>query len=75
MSYPRTTEIGFRIRAARRDAGLSLTDLATKTGCMQKSAISNYEQGMRRPGLEQAEILARALGVSARWLLAMEKEA
>jgi transcriptional regulator with XRE-family HTH domain len=66
--------IGSRLRAARKALGLSLTDLAARTGgALTKSRISNYEQGLRRMGVEEARMLATALGtVSAAYLLCLE---
>jgi transcriptional regulator with XRE-family HTH domain len=55
--------IGLRLRAERHRLKLSLSQLAAMTGDqLSKSRISNYEQGIRRMGLEEAEILCRALG-------------
>jgi transcriptional regulator with XRE-family HTH domain len=53
---------------------LSLSQLAEKTGKkLSKSRISNYEQGNRRMGIEQAVMLAQALGeVSPIYLLCLE---
>jgi transcriptional regulator with XRE-family HTH domain len=68
-----THRIGARLRQARHDLGLSLSELAECTGCYSKSRISNYEQGLRRMGLEESLILASALGtVSATWLLCLD---
>jgi transcriptional regulator with XRE-family HTH domain len=42
-------------------------------GAISASRLANYESGLRRPGIEEAEALARALGdVSAAWLLTLE---
>lgn len=68
-----THRIGSRLREARHDLGLSLSELAERTGCYSKSRISNYEQGLRRMGLEESVILAAALGtVSPTWLLCLD---
>ncbi|HYN78024.1 MAG TPA: helix-turn-helix transcriptional regulator [Lamprocystis sp. (in: g-proteobacteria)] len=68
-----THRIGTRLRQARHDLGLSLSELAERTGCYSKSRISNYEQGLRRMGLEESAILAKALGtVSPIWLLCLD---
>ncbi|MFB1490080.1 MULTISPECIES: helix-turn-helix domain-containing protein [unclassified Thiocapsa] len=66
--------IGLRLRAERHRRKLSLSQLAALTGdLLAKSRISNYEQGIRRMGLEEAVILARALGdVSPVYLLCLE---
>ena len=66
----RTEQIGARIRKARHDAGLSLSGVSERTGgLLSKSRISNYEQGLRRIGLEEAEMIAGVIGVSAGYLL------
>lgn len=66
----RTKQIGARIRKARHDAGLSLSGVSERTGgLLSKSRLSNYEQGLRRVGLEEAELIASATGVSAAYLL------
>ncbi|MBK1631773.1 hypothetical protein CKO31_13710 [Thiohalocapsa halophila] len=69
-----TREIGQRLRAARHERGLSLSELAALTdGLYSKSRISNYEQGLRRPSIEAAQVLAEALViVSAAQLLGVE---
>jgi len=71
-----TTKIGLRLRAARNDQKLSLQALSDRIGGrLSKSRISNYEQGLRRPGIEEAKILAQALGtVSATYLLYLDDE-
>jgi transcriptional regulator with XRE-family HTH domain len=68
-----TQRIGNRLREARHELKLSLSDLAERTGCYSKSRISNYEQGLRRMGLEESMVLAAALGtVSPNWLLCLD---
>jgi transcriptional regulator with XRE-family HTH domain len=65
--------IGLRLRAERQRAQLSLSQLAARTGKLSKSRISNYEQGIRRMGLEEAVILARALrDASPTYLLCLD---
>ena len=69
-----TQSIGDRLRAVRHERGLSLQKLADLTdGMLSKSRISNYEQGIRRPSVEVAQILSQALGgVSAAYLLGVD---
>ena len=69
-----TREIGRQLRAARHERGLNLSQLAALTdGLYSKSRISNYEQGLRRPSIEAAQVLAEALViVSAAQLLGVE---
>jgi transcriptional regulator with XRE-family HTH domain len=66
--------IGQRLREARSTENLSLAKVSERTGgALSKSRISNYEQGLRRMGLEEAMILSRALGnVSPVYLLCLE---
>ena len=67
-------EIGERLRGTRKGAGLSLSQLAERTGGrLSKSRISNYEQGLRRMGVEEARELAAALGtISPGYLLCLD---
>ncbi|WP_295583403.1 helix-turn-helix transcriptional regulator [uncultured Lamprocystis sp.] len=68
-----TKKIGQRLRAARQAQGLSLSELSSRTGSLSKSRISNYEQGIRRMGLEEAQELALALGtVTPIYLMCLE---
>nr|WP_245232527.1 helix-turn-helix transcriptional regulator [Thiorhodococcus minor] len=64
------------MRAERQRRGWSLNDLSARThGVLSKSRISNYEQGIRRMGLEAAQHLAAALEtVTPAWLLLLEEE-
>lgn len=68
-----TKRIGQRLRTARHDQKLSLSELSARTESLSKSRISNYEQGIRRMGLEEAQELAVALGtVTPTYLLCLE---
>ena len=70
-----TRAIGARLRGQRQAVGLSLAELSERTGTLSKSRISNYEQGIRRMGVEEAEALAAALGtVTPGYLLGVEGE-
>ncbi|MBK1721201.1 helix-turn-helix domain-containing protein [Thiocystis violacea] len=72
----RSQQIGARLRAERQRHGWSLSALSARTnGLLSKSRISNYEQGIRRMGLEAAEHLAAAFEtVSPAWLLLLDEE-
>ncbi|AGP59449.1 helix-turn-helix domain-containing protein [Streptomyces rapamycinicus] len=50
--------VGPRLRALRRDRGITLADLAAKTG-VSESTLSRLESGQRRPTLELLLPLAR----------------
>lgn len=68
-----TKRIGQRLRSARHEQKLSLADLSARTQSLSKSRISNYEQGIRRMGLEEAHELSVALGtVTATYLLCLD---
>lgn len=68
-----TKRIGQRLRAARHDQKLSLSEFSSRTESLSKSRISNYEQGIRRMGLEEAQELSVALGtVTPTYLLCLE---
>jgi transcriptional regulator with XRE-family HTH domain len=70
-----TRRIGSRLRAERQRRGWSLSDLSARTADqLSKSRISNYEQGIRRMGLEAAHQIADALEtVSPAWLLLLDE--
>ena len=71
-----TARIGLRLRTARKAQKLSLQALADMTdGALAKFRLSNYEQGLRRLGIEEAQILAKVLGtVSVTHLLCLDEE-
>jgi transcriptional regulator with XRE-family HTH domain len=54
--------VGPRLRALRRDRGITLADLATTTG-VSESTLSRLESGQRRPSLELLLPLARTYDV------------
>ncbi|HVA42482.1 MAG TPA: helix-turn-helix transcriptional regulator [Acidimicrobiales bacterium] len=55
------TGTGELLRSARRRAGLTQSELATRTGIAQ-SVISAYESGRREPSVAALRRLATALG-------------
>ena len=59
---PFDAEFGVRLRAARKMAGMSMEDLASKMGGMvTKQAISKYERGLMMPSPEVRERLEQVL--------------
>ena len=67
-------KIGHRLRSARTGQKLSLAELAARTKTLSKSRISNYEQGIRRMGIEEAQELAEALeGMTPSYLLCLDE--
>lgn len=66
MDHPADDEVldavGPRLRALRRDRGITLADLTARTG-VSESTLSRLENGQRRPTLELLLPLARVHGV------------
>lgn len=62
-------EIGVRIRAARKAAGISQENLAKAVEGVSASAISKAERGEKELSPEQLKAIAQALGVSPETLL------
>lgn len=61
---------GARVREAREALGLSQTQAAAKAG-LHTSQLSSIELGHRQPRTDALARLARALEVSADWLLGL----
>jgi len=59
---------GQRLRAARKDAGLSRERVAVAAG-VSVSSIERWEQGGAQPGVEAAARVATTLGVTVDDLL------
>jgi len=64
-------EIGARIRARRRQLGLSQSELAAKLG-VSFQQVQKYERGANRVAASTLVAAAAALGVSVGWLVAEE---
>lgn len=64
-------KIGERITQARKALGITIKELAARTGELSAARISNWEQGTRSPGPMEAKLLASALNVSASFLLCL----
>jgi len=62
-----------RLREARKKAGMSQSDLATKVGVV-KATISSYESGNREPDLEKLACILTVLGADANYMLLGETE-
>ncbi|HKR86998.1 MAG TPA: helix-turn-helix transcriptional regulator [Phenylobacterium sp.] len=61
-------EIGARIRARRRQLGLSQSDLADQLG-VSFQQVQKYERGANRVAASTLVATAQALGVSIGWLV------
>ena len=55
---------GQRIVAARREAGLTQTQLAAAVG-VREDTVASWEAGRRQPRVVHVRALARALGITA----------
>jgi transcriptional regulator with XRE-family HTH domain len=62
---------GDRLRSVRKERGLRGVQLADLTG-LDSSSISRWERNQRNPGSAELGKLAKALGVTERWLLTGE---
>ena len=60
-------ELGQRLRAARTNAGVSLAELARRSG-LTRAAIRNIESGSSDPSTQTVQQLAKSLSISAAWL-------
>lgn len=59
---------GARLRQARKAASMSAKDLGDRVGLVE-SAVRNQENGTNGIKLETADLYAKALGVTAEWLM------
>lgn len=65
--------MGNRIRELRAEKGVTLTELEDSTG-LSTSAVSQYENGNRKPKIETWQKLADYFGVSVSYLQGIEEE-
>jgi len=65
-------ETGSRIAAARTAAGLTQQELADKL-FVSRHLVSKWEQGLRRPDLKTAELIAEALNVPPDSIISREE--
>ena len=65
--------IGEAIRKLRRDRGLSQTELADRCG-LTSLHISSFENGERRPNLDQLEKIADTFGVDMAYFLRKKQD-
>ena len=63
--------IGQRIKAAREQAHITQSELAKLIG-LSTHYVSAIERGIKTPKLETFVAIAKALGISADWLLQSE---
>jgi len=64
-------EISNRITQSRKALGITIKELSSRIGTLTAARISNWEQGTRSPGPAEAKLLAKALNVSASYLLCL----
>lgn len=67
-------KIGQRILTARKAKQLTRKGLADITDDLKPSAINNWERGDRTPGPEEVQQLAKALDVSAAYLMCLTNQ-
>lgn len=69
-------KLGDRIKKARKAAGLSQVELASRCGWDSASRVGNYEQGSREPSLADLMLIAsfvKSTEYSLYWLLTGEE--
>src|ERR1700760_4408732 len=66
--------IGLRILEGRKAKGLTRKALAELTDDLKPSRINNWERGIRTPGPEEIKQLAKALDLSAAFLMCLTDE-
>jgi transcriptional regulator with XRE-family HTH domain len=62
---------GAKLRAARKQAGLSVAELAD-LACRGVDSVYHYEQGAQRPSVNAVKAMARILGLDYADLLSIE---
>lgn len=67
------SSIGQRIRAAREDAGMSISQLAVACG-MTERAVRLWEADQRQPMFRNVEAVAKATGKPLKWFAREEDE-
>lgn len=65
--------IGLRIKAARKELGLTQDELSSAAGARSKSGLQDNEAGKNMPGGQMIGALV-SLGVNSNWLLTGEGE-
>jgi len=63
--------IGNRITKIRKELGITIKELAARTESLSAGRISNWEQGTRSPGPQEAKLVAKVLNVSPAYLLCL----
>lgn len=63
-----SSDFASRLRKTRESRGQSQSELAREAG-MQPSAIAHFEAGRRKPSFDNVRALAKALSVTADYLL------
>ncbi|MCS6794460.1 MAG: XRE family transcriptional regulator [Raineya sp.] len=62
---------GLKVKQARQEKGMSLSELAHKTG-ISVSYLNEIEKGKKYPQSEKIALLAESLGVSYDWLVSLK---
>ena len=66
--------LGQRIKKARIDAGYKTYRQCEEATGLSATSIHKWESGNYKPGCDALRVLAKVLGVSADWLLGIEKK-
>jgi transcriptional regulator with XRE-family HTH domain len=66
---PELVLLGERLRALRTERGVSVVDLAKATG-LSHSQISEYEHGLKEPGITKIVAISKFFGVDIQMIIA-----
>lgn len=72
VSYASSEQFGPRVRDLRRERGLTLEDLASRSG-VSRAMISKLERGEKNPTLVVAAKVAEGLGITLSQLMGIEE--
>lgn len=72
VSYASSEQFGPRVRNLRRERGLTLEDLASRSG-VSRAMISKLERGEKNPTLVVAAKVAEGLGITLSQLMGIEE--
>jgi transcriptional regulator with XRE-family HTH domain len=65
-------ETGKRLKQARKATGMKLREVCAQIPGLEVTTLSNWENGIRQIGVEEAKKLAAVYKVSAAWLLTLD---
>lgn len=74
MNEQLLTQMGMRIKNRRKELGMTMDELAKKTGYSGKGALSHIEAGRKNISTERLKAIATALDVNPTYLMGYDDE-